>query len=133
MPNEYLKDGDIAFIGLNSRDNASALPQGIVSQSQNFRMDRGVATVRKGIQRKTIGALIGQTVYGTGVFLDSNGQENFVIVVTDGLYSYNPQTEILSAKVNFPAGETITTQDGCEVVQAIDLVFISRGHAKRPL
>jgi hypothetical protein len=133
MPSEYLKDGDIAFVGLNSRDNPSSLPQGIVTQSQNFRLDRGVATVRKGLQRKTIGALVGQTIYGCGSFLNSTGQEIFVFVVTDGLYTYNPQTETLSAKFIFPVGETITTQDGCEVIHAVDKLFISRGHAKRPL
>lgn len=133
MPSEYLKDGDIAFVGLNSRDNPSALPQGIVTQSQNFRLDRGVATVRKGLQRKTIGALVGQTIYGCGSYLNSTGQEIFVFVVMDGLYTYNPQTETLSAKFIFPVGETITTQDGCEVIHAVDKLFISRGHAKRPL
>lgn len=133
MPNEYQKDGDISFIGLNSRDNPSALPAGIVSQSQNFRMDRGVATVRKGMQRKTIGALIGQTVYGVGTYISNGGQEIIILVVTDGLYTYNPETETLSAKIAFPAGETITTQDGCDVVAAVDVVVISRGFNKRPL
>jgi hypothetical protein len=133
MPNEYQKDGDIAFIGLNSRDNPSALPTGIVSQSQNFRMDRGVATVRKGMQRKTVGSLIGQTLYGVGTYINSIGQEIIICVVTNGLYTYNPQTETLSSKVNFPAGETIVTQDGCDVVAGTDKVFISRGFSKRPL
>lgn len=133
MPNEYQKDGDLGFVGLNSRDNPSALPTGIVSQSQNFRMDRGVATVRKGMQRKTIGALIGQTVYGVGTYINNTGQEIIIVVLTDGLYSYNPQTEVLSAKVSFPAGETIITQDGCDVVAGTDKVIISRGFSKRPL
>ena len=133
MPNEYQRDGDIGFVGLNSRDNPSALPTGIVSQSQNFRLDRGVATVRKGLQRKTIGALIGQIIYGVGTYINSSGQEVIIAVVTDGLYSYNPQSETLSAKVSFPAGETITTQDGCDVVTAVDKVYISRGFSKRPL
>lgn len=133
MANEYQRDGDIGFVGLNSRDNPSALLQGIVSQSQNFRLDRGVATVRKGLQRKTIGALIGQTIYGVGTYINSTGQEIIIAVVTDGLFSYNPQTETLSAKVNFPAGETITTQDGCDVVTATDHAYISRGWSKRPL
>ena len=133
MPNEYQKDGDLSFVGLNSRDNPSSLPAGIVSQSQNFRMDRGVATVRKGLQRKTVGALIGQTIYGVGTYIDSNGQELIICVVTNGLYTYNPQTETLSAKVNFPAGETITTQDGCDVVTAVDKAYISRGWSKRVL
>lgn len=133
MPSEYLKDGDIGFVGLNSRDNPSSLPQGIVTKSQNFRLDRGVATVRKGLQRKTSGALVGQTIHGSGTYLNGTGQEIFIFVVSDGLYTYNPQTETLSVKILFPVGETITTQDGCDVVHAIDNVFISRGHAKRPL
>ena len=133
MPNEYQRDGDIGFVGLNSRDNPSALPTGIVSQSQNFRLDRGVATVRKGLQRKTIGGLVGQTLYGVGTYVDSTGQEIIVCVVGNGLFTYNPQTETLSAKINFPAGETIATQDGCDVVAAIDKVYISRGFSKRPL
>ena len=133
MPSEVVRDGDLGFIGLNSRDNPSTLPAGTVSLSQNFRLDRGVATVRKGLQRKTSFALVGQTVYGSGTYLDTNGQEVFIIVVTDGLYTYNPQTELISVKVNFPAGETITTPDGCDVVHAVDRVFISRGFSKRPL
>jgi hypothetical protein len=133
MPNEYQKDGDIAFVGLNSRDNPSALPQGIVSQSQNFRMDRGVATLRKGMQRKTVGELIGQSIYGVGTYISDIGQEIIICVLTDGLYTYNPQTEVLSAKIMFPAGETVTTQDGCDVVAGVDSVFISRGFNKRPL
>lgn len=133
MPNEYQKDGDLSFVGLNSRDNPSTLPAGIVSQSQNFRMDRGVATVRKGLQRKTQGVLIGKTIYGVGTYINGNGQESIIFVLSDGLYSYNPQTEIFSSKVSFPAGETITTQDGCDVVTAVDKVFITRGWSKRPL
>lgn len=133
MPSEYQKDGDLAFIGLNSRDNPSALPAGIVSQSQNFRFDRGVATVRKGLRRKTSAAVAGQTIYGSGTYLDSNGQEVFIFVVTDGLYTYNPSTDVWSVKINFPVGQTITTQDGCDVVHAIDRVFITRGFTKRPL
>jgi len=130
---EYQREGDISFIGLNSRDNPNALPAGIVSRSQNFRLDRGVATVRKGVQRKTIGALIGQIVYGVGTYLNATGQEIIIVVVTNGLFSYNPQTQTVSVKVNFPNGETIITQDGCDVVTAIDKVFITRGHNKRPL
>lgn len=133
MANEYQRDGDINFVGLNSRDNPVSLSAGIVSQSQNFRMDRGVATIRKGMQRKTIGALVGQTLYGVGTYINSTGQEIIICVVTDGLYAYNPQTAILSAKINFPAGETITTQDGCDVVAGTDKVIISRGFSKRPL
>ena len=208
MANEYQKDGDIGFVGLNSRDNPSSLPRGIVSKSQNFRLDRGVAQARKGLQRKTVGTIVGQTIYGTGTYIQPNGQEIIVLVVANGLYTYNPQTETLSAKIYFPnhitgktftssdsitvtvnsvahgllvgasvyveasqvgytglfvitsvtadsftysmpavashgaiglgscsysASELITTPDGCDVCNAMDKIFISRGFDKRPL
>lgn len=141
MPVENLKDGDMGFIGLNSRDNPSALPQGYVSQSQNFRLDRGVATVRKGLKRKTSNVILGQKLYGSCTILDLNGQEIFIIAVTDGLYSYNPQTETFSSKIAFPTGETIVDADVappysngvCDMVVAVDKIYISRGHNKRPL
>lgn len=208
MANEYLKDGDIGFVGLNSRDNPSALSKGIVSKSQNFRLDRGVAQARKGLQRKTAGDIIGQTIYGTGTYIQPDGQEIIVLVVANGLYTYNPETEAISAKVYFPnritgatltssdalivtvtktahglingdsvyvecslagysglfvisshttntftytmpavssygavgstscsysASELITTPEGCDVCNAMDKIFISRGFNKRPL
>lgn len=118
MPFEPAKDGDIAFIGLNSRDNPASLPKGVVSKSQNFRLDRGVATTRKGLQRKTIGSLLSQTIYGTGTYVQNDGQEVIILVVANGLYTYNPQTEVLSSKVYFPTlvtGKTFTSGDSINV------------------
>jgi len=129
----YLRDGDKGFIGLNSRDNPSSLPEGYVSESINYRLDRGVATPRRGLQRKTIGGIIGQDIYGTCTYINSTGQEIIVLITTDKLWYYNPQTEVLSLPVSFPAGQTITTSDGCDVIQAVDRVFITRGYNKRPL
>jgi hypothetical protein len=118
MPNEYLKDGDISFVGLNSRDNPSSLPKGIVSRSQNFRLDRGIAQTRKGLQRKTIGSIINQNIFGAGTYIQPNGQEIIVLVVANGLYTYNPQTETLSSKIYFPnhvTGKTLTCSDSITV------------------
>jgi len=129
----YLRDGDKGFIGLNSRDNPSSLQEGYVSESINYRLDRGVATPRRGLQRKTKTAMVGLDIYGTCTYIDTTGQEIIVMVTTDKLWYYNPQTEVLALPVNFPAGQTITTSDGCDVIQAIDKVFITRGFSKRPL
>lgn len=204
----YLRDGDKGFIGLNSRDNPSSLPEGYVSESINYRLDRGVATPRRGLQRKTIGAIVGQDIYGSCTYITNNGQEIIVLITERDLWYYNPQTELLSTPVPFPsrknsstftsatAGSTtvitvttatthgyttgnslsivtsntsyngiytitvtgtttftyvipqvlalttgtcntsieyINTSDGCDVVQAIDNVFITRGYDKRPL
>lgn len=136
MPSrEYAVDGDEGFIGLNSRDNPVNLGKNFVSKAQNIRMDRGVARVRKGAERLTAGALVGQTVYGTCTYTQADGTELIVLVVSDGLYTYNPDTEALSIKVNFPAGETITGTDEVELYQAqgIGYVYILRGFSKTVL
>jgi|694.fasta_scaffold38710_9 hypothetical protein len=209
--NTYQKDGDAGFIGLNSRDNPSALPQGYVSESINYRLDRGVASARKGLERKTVGSIVGKTIYGSTTYIDSVGQEIIVLITERDLWYYNPQSEVLSLPVPFPSRvnggtftsatigtapnvytqitvtktahgytsgnslsietsnlnyngvytitvtssseftyvvpaflvlttgtcnmsiEYINTSDGCDVLQAVDNVFITRGYDKRPL
>lgn len=136
MPSrEYAVDGDEGFIGLNSRDNPVNLGKNFVSKAQNIRMDRGVATVRKGAERLTAGTLAGQAIYGSCTYTTSTGAELIVLVVSDGLYTYTPDTEALSAKVNFPAGQTIANGDEVELYQAqgVGYVYILRGFSKSVL
>ena len=141
MPVQYERDGDEAFIALNSRDNPASLPKGTVSKSRNFRLDRGVASMRKGLQRKTSYAIIDRVIYGVGVVLDITGQEIFIIAVEDGLYTYNPETELYSSQYNFPEGEIIEESDvtppysnsTCDIIVAVNKIYITRGHNKRPL
>jgi hypothetical protein len=135
MPREYAVDGDEGFIGLNSRDNPVNLGKNFVSKAQNIRMDRGVARIRKGAERLTIGALVGQSVFGTCAYTVADGTELIVMVVSDGLFTYNPDTESLSAKVNFPSGETIASTDDVELYQAqgVGYVYILRGFNKTVL
>lgn len=103
MPSrEYAVDGDEGFIGLNSRDNPVNLGKNFVSKAQNIRMDRGIATIRKGAERLTTGALVGQTIYGACAYTTSTGSELIVIAVADGIYTFNPDTEAISFKVDFP-------------------------------
>jgi hypothetical protein len=136
MPSrEYAVDGDEGFIGLNSRDNPVNLGKNFVSKAQNIRMDRGVATARKGAERLTTGALVGQSIYGTCAYTAADGTELIILAVSNGLFTYNPDTGSLSAKVNFPAGETITGADEVELYQAqgIGYVYILRGFDKSVL
>jgi hypothetical protein len=53
MPLEspVLRDGDAGFIGFASRVNPVTLPPGMLQDSVNMRLDRGVATTRKGAKR----------------------------------------------------------------------------------
>ena len=136
MPSrEYAVDGDEGFIGLNSRDNPVNLGKNYVSKAQNIRMDRGIATVRKGSERLTAGALVGQAIYGTCAYTAANGTELIVLAVSDGLYTYSPDTGSVSAKINFPSGQTIAGTDEVELYQAqgIGYVYILRGFSKSVL
>jgi hypothetical protein len=136
MPSrEYAVDGDEGFIGLNSRDNPVNLGKNFVSKSQNIRMDRGVATSRKGAERLTTGAVVGQDIFGTCSYTAANGTELIVLAVSNGLFTYNPDTGALSVKVNFPAGQTITAADEVELYQAqgVGYVYILRGFSKSVL
>lgn len=135
MPREYAVDGDEGFIGLNSRDNPVNLGKNFVSKAQNIRMDRGVARVRKGAERLTAGALVGQAIYGACSYTTSTGEELIILVVSNGLYKYTPDTEALSAKINFPAGQTISASDEVELYQAtgVGYVYILRGFSKSVL
>jgi hypothetical protein len=133
MPPTPLFAGDKAFIGMNSRDNPIAIPAGFVSRSENVRMDRGTLTVRKGLERLTQGGLIGQTVYGSGVYINATGQEIVVICLTDRLYTFNPDTNSVVGPINYPAGQTITDPSVVAVFQAMGKVYITRGISLRPL
>lgn len=133
---EYLVDGDQGFIGLNSRDNPVNLGKNFVSKSQNFRMDRGFATVRKGIECVTpFELLLGKTVYGSCTYTNSSGTEFIILVCGDGLYSFNTDTEVASSYKTFPVGETITASDEVDVYQAqgSGYVYICRGFGKTTL
>jgi hypothetical protein len=47
------RDGDMGFVGFASRLNPLTLPAGMLQDSVNMRLDRGVATTRKGSKRLT--------------------------------------------------------------------------------
>jgi hypothetical protein len=49
------RDGDMGFIGYASRMNPVTLPPGMLQLSENMRLDRGVATTRKGAKRMASG------------------------------------------------------------------------------
>jgi len=57
MPLEspVLRDSDAGFAGYASRINPVALPAGMLQLSENMRLDRGVATTRKGAKRMASG------------------------------------------------------------------------------
>lgn len=136
----YQTDGDSGFIGMNSRDNPLVLPPGTVQYAQNVRMDRGNAAVRAGVYDLTTASMIGsnETILTSCSFLNTSGVEFIVMVCTDGLYTYNTSTGLLSSKYNFPSATISSTTyvrdidagDPCDCFQAENKVYILRGYSR---
>ena len=53
LSDNLIRDGDQGFVGFASRLNPTTLPAGMLQESVNMRLDRGVAQTRKGSQRLT--------------------------------------------------------------------------------
>ena len=133
---EFLVDGDQGFIGLNSRDNPLNLGKNFVSKSQNFRFDRGVATLRKGLKRLTDAALeVHGLLYGACTYTKADGTEQTILVYTDKIIVYDLDGGAVLATISFPAGQVITAADIVDVYQAqgIGYVYICRGYLKSTL
>lgn len=122
-----LVEADNNYIGFNSRLDPSNLEPGIAQYAQNIRMQRGTAQPRKGCKRLTQTELNSQTMVGSGLFQNASGQDNIVLVFTDRMYLYNTETTTLSAAYTFPAGRGIVQGGICDVVQALDKLYIFRG------
>jgi hypothetical protein len=133
---ELLVDGDQGFIGLNSRDNPLNLGKNYVSKSQNFRLDRGVATLRKGTKRLTDVAIQSYgTIYGTCTYTKTDGIEQTILVFNNKIVVYDQDSNTVIATINFPAGETIAASDLVDVYQAqgAGYIYICRGYSKTTL
>jgi len=135
MPQQVLQEVDNNFIGVNSRLDPSNLQPGFAQSAYNVRMQRGTAQPRKGCARLTDATILADTMVGSGTYVDANGQDNIVLVFTDGIRLYNTETQVLGAKYAFPSEVVSSVQyyrnieDGSvvDVVQALDKLYIFRG------
>ena len=135
MPAEILQEVDNNFIGVNSRLDPSNLQPGFAQSAYNVRLQRGTAQPRKGCKRLTDFELNIQTMVGSGTYVDTNGEDNIVLVFTDRFYLYNTETQTLSNEHMFPVQSIGGTDyyrgilDGgtVDVVQALNKLYIFRG------
>ena len=97
-------DSDNNFIGFSSRLDPSNLKPGFSQSSKNMRLQRGTAQPRKGCERLTDDALNSNMQSGSGYYVNAAGQDNVVMMFTDGIILYNTQTNTFSQKYTFPAG-----------------------------
>lgn len=134
MPNgapTVASESDDIFRGFASRLDPANLEPGMLQASSNMRLQRGTAQPRKGLKRLTDSTLNTQTMVGSGLYVDELGRDNIVMVFTDRMYLYRPEqgqyTSSLSSAYMFPAGRTIEFGAPCDVLQALDKLYIFRG------
>jgi hypothetical protein len=131
MAEELQAEGDDMFIGFASRLDPANLQPGILQASFNTRLQRGIAQPRRGTKRLTETELIGLTMVGSGLYVDADGHDNIVMVFTDKLYLYKPaqgqNTEVLYGPYDFPPDRVIQEGGICDVVTALNKIFIFRG------
>jgi len=131
MPAQVLTEVDNNFIGFNSRLDPSNLQPGFAQSSYNMRLQRGTAQPRKGTKRLTDSTLNAKTMVGSGYYVDTNGQDNIVLVFTDGISVYNTETNATPIFHSFPVEGSYTRGIAAggevDVVQALDKLYIFRG------
>lgn len=108
MPRQYAVDGDPGFFGVNSRDNPYTLKPGTLTLSNNFRLNRGIATVRKGNQRLFSQDLEGPSIDYRKYELDEEGNPDFDNPIID-YQARDPETGLPLFDEN---GEPILTDEG---------------------
>lgn len=59
LSSPIVRDGDTAFLGLQSRRNPLTIKEGYLQVAQNIRLDRGIAQTRKGAKRLAAGISVG--------------------------------------------------------------------------
>ena len=131
MPNyERQNDGDSGFIGIDTRNNPASLKAGVLQDGRNIRLDLATLQTRKGLKKVLsdgFNATIG-TVLGAGLWVRADGTERVILVVSDGLYVVNMDTQTPSSKVSFN-GRTVSATDNIQVLQAVNKIYILRGEA----
>lgn len=94
-----------------------------------MRLDRGVATTRKGTKRMVSGFQVSQAIYASGSFsLPSDGIDKILLAGSSRLYVFNTNTREISSFI-YPSGRYITDDDDVQIFQALNKAYILRGEA----
>ena len=122
---EYKQELDGGFVGFESRTNASLLKQQYLQYSQNTRLERGHATVRKGNKNVTPSDLLAYTPLMSCVYVTQDGVEKIAVVTETKLFIYDPNAGGTTQSFNLP--RSVSANDKGMVFQALDHLFILRG------
>jgi hypothetical protein len=126
MPNaEYKQDVDGGFVGFESRTNSAMLKTQYLQYSQNTRLQRGHASVRRGNKNVTPADLLGLSPLMSCVYVTKAGIEKIAVVTSNRLYIFDPNSNGTTQFFNLP--RPVSPSDKGMVFQAIDHLFILRG------
>ena len=135
---ERKKEGDTGFLAIDTRANPSTLKEGYLQDGRNIRLESTSLETRKGIKQVFSNGRIatvldnlpeGSKILASGLNVLKDGTEQFIIVVADGLFIYNTNTDILSNRYDFPSGRQCI-EDKTQVLQAVNKVYILRGETE---
>lgn len=136
-----IRDGDDWFLGFASRLDPGNLPEKILQASENMRLQRGTATIRKGAQR--INGYVNDVRLGqlrsTSVYIDPNTGTEYILMVLGGgmalcyqdgtIYKYIDFTFSTNVNPSTAAYPTIPLGVEVQAIQALNKVYILRGAA----
>jgi len=152
LSDNVIRDGDSGFVGFASRLNPLTLPAGMLQDSVNMRLDRGVAQTRRGSKRltDTLGTTdaplvlafilsptsppVIQNTYTGGLFAagtfssqayDSGG-EYIVLAGRSEAYLWADGEAVVTKTFPTSPAEIVEETDTVSVVQAFDRLYILR-------
>ena len=128
----YLVDGDQGFLGFNSKDNPQSLEKGTLSLCQNYRLNRGIAETRKGLQKLTPAGVDNVPLRFVTTFKTTAGVDLVVLIAQTGLYYFNTVTATRTGPIAYPAGQVILSTDEVGAYQAGGSLYILRGLSQVP-
>ncbi len=146
LDSSELQDGDRMFRGLNTRDNADTLPEGVLQVAENVRLTPNPAEVRKGLKKMTNSIFFDNTalflpftlpaslndfpsdgIFGTCLFSDPLGDDaEYICMATQSKMYLLSEDQVVSS-YNYPMGETIDLGEPVDMFQAGGNVYILRG------
>ena len=134
---ERKKEGDTGFLAIDTRANPSSLKEGYLQDGRNIRLESTTLECRKGIKQvfssDRLASVLdglpeGSKILATGLNVLKDGTEQFIVVVKDGLFIYNANTNSLSNKYSFNGRNCLENQT--QVLQAVNKIYILRGETE---
>jgi hypothetical protein len=134
---ERKKEGDTGFLAIDTRANPSSLKEGYLQDGRNIRLESTTLECRKGIKQvfssDRLASLLdglpeGSKILASGLNVLKDGTEQFILVVEDGLFTFNANTNSLSNKFDFDGRKCL--EGKTQVLQAVNRIYILRGETE---